>query len=105
MKQIIVHKGRTVIVPVGLGFDVSNDEFSSEIRVAKDRDSELIAAWDVSFETDGVDGELILKLDDSVTAEIVYGKGYMDLKRISAGEPYSVFDEPLEVLFQSTITA
>lgn len=104
MKQIIVYKGRTVIVPVSLGYDVSGDTFTSEIRTHKDSTSELIASWVVSFAGDGSDGELILTLDNSVTTLIDKVTGYMDLKRITGGEPVNVFYEPLEVLFKSTIT-
>lgn len=105
MKQIEVHKGRTVIVPVSLGFDVSGDTFSSEIRAEKDSESTLIATWTVTFDSDGTDGELILTLDDSVTKEIDNAMGYMDIKRITGGEPVSVFNDPLEVLFKDVITA
>ncbi len=104
MKQVSVHKGRTVILPVSVGFDVSQDTITSDIRVDKDSSSELIASWVVSFETDGVDGELILKLDNSATSLITKSIGYMDLKRITGGEPVPVFDEPVEVLFKDSIT-
>ncbi len=104
MKQIIVHKGRTVIVPVSLGFDVSQDIITSEIRVSKSRLSELIATWVVSFATDGTDGELILTLDDSMIMGTTKSSGYMDLKRVTGGEPLSIFDEPLEVLFTDSVT-
>lgn len=105
MKQVIVHRGRTVVVPVSLGFDVSADTFTSEIREEKDRESDLIATWDISFLTDGTDGEIVLTLDDAVTAPITKGTGWMDIKRVTGGEPVSVFDEPLEVLFKDTVTA
>lgn len=105
MKQIVVHKGRTKTLPVSLGYDVSNDVISSEIRAEKDRASTLIATWTVSFLTDGTDGELILRLDDSITGAVTKETGYMDLKRVSGGEPIPVFDEVLEVLFKDTVTA
>lgn len=104
MNQLMVDKGRTVVVPVSLGYDISNDEFFSEIRVDKDSASDLIATWIVSFATDGVDGELILTLDNSITSLIARNVGYMDIKRVTGGEPVSVFNEPLEVLFKETIT-
>lgn len=104
MKQVIVQKGRTNTVQLGLGYDVSNDTFESEIRAEKNHESTHLATWVVSFLTDGTDGELILTLDDSVTSEITKSTGWMDVKRISAGEPLTVFDEPLEVLFKNTIT-
>lgn len=105
IKQIVVHKGRTVIVPVSLGYDVSGDVFESEIREEKNRTSDLIVAWDVSYLTDGSDGELILTLDDAVTSTIEKSKGYMDIKRVSGGEPLPVFNGVIEVLFRETVTA
>jgi len=104
MNQVIVYKGRTVIVPVSLGFDVSGDTITSEIREGKDSASDLIAEWDVTFDSDGTDGEIVLTLDNSVTSLIDKTTGYMDLKRVTAGEPINVFDEPLEVLFKNTVT-
>lgn len=105
MQPIIVHKGRTTRISVGLGFDVSADTFESEIRVDQDPTSTLIATWAISFLTDGIDGELVLTLDDSVSGPITQSKGYMDIKRITGGEPVPAFDKPLEVLFQKTVTA
>lgn len=105
MNQIVVHKGRTVIVQVSLGLDVSNDTITSEIRVDKSPDSELIATWNVTHATDGTDGELVLTLDDSVTKLIKKSTGYMDMKRVTGGEPVDVFDDPLEVLFKNPVTA
>lgn len=105
MKQVIVHKGRTVVLPVSLGFDVSEDTITSEIREGKSHTSDLIGTWVVTYVTDGTDGEVILTLDDSVTAGITQATGFMDIKRITGGEPVSVFDEPLEVLFEDVITA
>lgn len=105
MNQLTVYTDRTAIVPVSLGMDVSGDTITSQIRVGKDFRSDLIAEWDVAFLTDGTDGELILTLDDSVTATITNDLGYMDLKRITGGEPVPVFDKPLEVLFKNSVTA
>lgn len=102
--SLIVHKGRTNIVPVSLGMDVSGDTITSEIRAKPVATSELIASWTVSFETDGSDGEIILTLDDSDTVDITYSRGYMDLKRVTAGEPVPVFDKPLHVEFKDVVT-
>ncbi len=104
MQQVKVQRGKTVILPVSLGFDVSQDTITSEIRVDKSQSSTLIATWAVAFETDGQDGELILTLDNSITVEISNSVGYMDLKRVAGGEPLPIFNEPLEVLFVNTIT-
>lgn len=102
--EVIVHKGRTNIVEVSLGIDVSGDTFTSEIRKEPSRTSTLIAAWVVSFVTTGVDGELLLTMDDSVSSAIEVKTGYMDLKRMTGGEPIPVFDRPLPVLIRETVT-
>lgn len=102
--SLIVHKGRTNVIPVSLNMDVAGDTISSEIRAKPSAGSELIATWDVSFETDGSDGEIILTLDDSDTVDIAYTRGYMDLKRVTAGEPVPVFDKPLHVEFKDVVT-
>jgi hypothetical protein len=104
MQQVLVHKGRTVIVPVSLGMNVSNDIITSEIREEKSSSSTLIATWDVSFDTDGTDGEIVLTLDDEITEGITQTIGYMDLKRVSGEEPLNILAEPLEVLFVEVIT-
>jgi hypothetical protein len=99
---IIVYKGRTNIITVSLGMDVAGDTLTSEIRTAA---GALIATWDVTFDADGHDGELILTLQETVTATIAYPTGLMDLKRVSGGEPLPVFDRPLEVEFRESVTA
>jgi len=103
-QQIEVFKGRTTIIPVSLGYDVSTDTFKSEIRAGKTADSELIATWEIDFATDGTDGELVFTLDDLISAGVNRTIGYMDLKRITNGEPVNVFGEPLEVVFKESIT-
>lgn len=103
--KIIVHKGRTNTVQVFLGYDVSDDEITSEIRSEPTLESTLIATWAVSFLTDGTDGKLVLSLDDTVTTGITANSGYMDLKRVVGTEPVPVFDEPLEVVFRGAVTA
>jgi hypothetical protein len=102
--EVVVHKGRTNVLRVKLGMNVSADTFTSEIRSEPSSDSPLIATWVVSFVTNGADGELLLKLDDLVTAQIKANSGYMDLKRVTGGEPVPVFDRPLEVTFRGTVT-
>lgn len=104
MGSLNVYKNRTNIIKVDMGFDVSADTITSEIRASKDDDSTLIATWDVAFETDGTDGMLILTLDDTITDAIEAKKGFMDLRRFSGGEPLNVFNAPLTVLFKETIT-
>lgn len=103
--KVIVHKGRTNVLTISLGIDVSGDTITSEIRSEPNSDSPLIATWDVEFKTDGTDGELVLTLDNLITSQIAPNSGYMDLKRISGSEPMPVFDRPLEVGFRGTVTA
>lgn len=102
--KVIVHKNRTNSIQVHLGYDVSDDTITSEIRTEPNVNSTLIATWDVGFLTDGTDGKLVLSLDDEVTAAITVNSGYMDLKRMLGGEPISVFDQPLEVSFRGVVT-
>jgi hypothetical protein len=102
--KIIVHKGRTNVITVDLGMDISADIITSEIRSEPAQESTLLATWDVSFKTDGIDGELILTMDDVITAQITASSGYMDIKRVTGGQPVPVFDSPLEVSFRGTVT-
>lgn len=99
---VIVYKDRTNIVTVSLGIDVSDDTITSEIRTES---GVLIATWTVVFDGDGTDGELILTMDNTVAGAVAYPSGLMDLKRVSTGEPYPVFEKSLEVEFRETITS
>lgn len=101
---VVVHKGRTNTVIIKLGFDVSADTFTSEIRSEPDVEGVLIASWIVDWVTDGTDGDLSLTMDNTITGAIDADSGYMDLKRVSAGEPLPVFDRPLEVVFRGSVT-
>jgi hypothetical protein len=102
--EVIVHKGRTNVIRVHMGIDVAADTITSEIRSQPTVDSPLLATWTVAFETDGTDGKLILTLDDTITSNIAAVSGYMDLKRVTGGQPVPVFDKPLEVSFRGTVT-
>ena len=104
MDYVVVHKKRTNIISVSAGFDVSQDIITSEIREEPNPEATLIATWSVSFLTDGIDGELILTLDDSATDNIDKFIGWMDMKRITGGEPVNLFDDPLEVHFKDVVT-
>jgi hypothetical protein len=104
MPAVVIYKGRTTKLPVSLDFDVSADTITSQIRTEAKPTSELIATWTVEFLTDGTDGKLILTLDNSITALITKHAGYMDLKRVTNGEPVAVFADPIDVLFKETVT-
>jgi energy-converting hydrogenase Eha subunit B len=102
--KVIVHKGRTNTLIVNMGINVVGNVFTSEIRSEPDQSAPLLAIWTVRFATDGSDGKLILTLDNLITGQITANGGYMDLKRMSGGEPIPVFDRPLEVTFRGTVT-
>lgn len=98
---VIVYKNRTNRLPVSLGYDVSGDTLTSEIRTES---GTLIATWTVAFDNDGSDGELILTLDNSALGAVTHPRGLMDMKRMSGGEPLPVFDKPVEVEFRDSVT-
>lgn len=102
--RVIVHKNRRNTLVVDLGIDVTGDTLTSEIRAEQDHTSTLIATWVVTV-TDAATGMLSLVLDDLESGQITVDSGYMDIKRISGGQPVPVFDRPLEVSFQGTVTA
>lgn len=102
--ELVVHKGRTNVVTVDLGFDVSADTFTSEIRSEPDQGAPLIMTWTVTFETDGTDGLLVLSVDNTITADIAANSGFMDIKRVVGAEPVPLFDSPIEVTFKGTVT-
>lgn len=104
---IIVYLGRTNTKTVDMGADVSGDTITSEIRASKtDPESELLATWDVDFVTDGEDGMLSITIDDSALGDIEPGTiGWMDFKRVSAGEPLPVIKQPIRVRFKASVTA
>ena len=104
MSHITVRKNRTNIVEVQLSYDLSTSAITSQIRRGRSPDTALIAEWDVRYKTDGTDGCLIFTLDDSVTAEIEDKTGYMDILRMEEGEPITVLEYPLSVVFQEVIT-
>lgn len=101
---LIVHKGRTNVVGVSMGISLVGSVCTSEIRAEPDQESTLIATWNVAVVGDGTSGELTLTMDDVITAQIQATSGYMDIKRVVGGEPMPVFDKPLEVVFQGTVT-
>lgn len=84
--------------------DVSADTLTSEIRTEPNQDSPLVATWTVAKVGGGTTGKLTLTLDNTVTTDIAVSGGFMDIKRVSAGEPLPLFDKPLEVVFRGTVT-
>lgn len=101
-KALVVHKGRANVVAVNLGFSVTGETLTSEIRERADQDSPLIATWVITVVNAGL-GTLSLFLDDSAN-EIEQSNGFMDIKRLSGGQPLAIFDEPLAVELRGTVT-
>lgn len=102
--KVVVHKNRTNVIQINTGLDLSDDTVTSEIRSEPTVEAPLIVAWEVEFLTDGSDGKLVLTIDDFEASQIAAASGYMDLKRVSGGEPYVIFDTPLEVRFEGVVT-
>lgn len=94
-----IHRNRTVVHLVSLGYDVAGQNFLSQIREKRSPTSRLIATWDINIVGDGSSGELRLSLDNGVTKEIAQTTGYMDIVREQGGEPYSVLETPIAVVF------
>lgn len=101
---IKIDRGRTEVKEFRFGYSLAGDSFKSEIRQGTRVDSKLIATWDIEFATDGSDGVLLLSLDDSITKDIPAGSGYMDIKRVTDGEPVSMFEHPLTVVIRNVVT-
>ncbi len=106
--KLRVNKNRYNTIQVHLGYDISSydiEDIKSEIRSEPSVESTLIATWDVSFLTDGVDGKLVLVINTEVASQITANSGYMDvLLRTDDNEDIPAFDEPLEVVFQGVVT-
>lgn len=99
MAHVEVHRNRTNVHLVSLGYDVAGLNFRSEIRKTRRPTSNLIATWSISVVGDGSTGELRLSLDNGLTKDIQDTVGFMDILREEGGEPYSILDTPLTVYF------
>lgn len=102
--EVIVHKDRTNTLEISLGFDITGETITSHIRSEPDTEAPLIMEWVVTV-TDATAGELLLTVDNVDTADIKANSGFMDLKRVSGGEPLAIFDQPIEVRFVGSVTA
>jgi hypothetical protein len=106
-RSINFYHRMTNTVMVELGYDVSQDVITSQIRKGTQVSTELIADWTVEFVTNGMDGKLRLTIDDSVLVDSSITMGYMDMKRMVGGvggEPTPVFDGPILVNFLDVVT-
>ncbi len=101
---IVFYKNRTTTVTVRLGYSVVGDTLTCQVRTEPNHVSQLIATIPVVV-VDASVGHLTLTMDDSVSGPIVHDMGYLDIKRVTGGEPVPVFATPLEVEFQGTVTA
>lgn len=102
--EVVVYKGRDNTVKVHLGRDVSASIFTSQIRSGTSVNTPFLADWDVSFETDGEDGKLLLEMNALTSGQITAEVGYMDLKEMVGSVALPVFEKPLEVVFRGTVT-
>lgn len=102
--QVSVFTDRTTTLRVSLQRDVSGSTFVSQIRKTRSKTSTLLATWAVAFDTDGTDGELVFTLDNASAATITEPEGYMDIKETKDGEPLPVFDDPVLVVFKTSVT-
>jgi hypothetical protein len=100
---IIVEKGRTCKFDMRLAYSVLGDTITSEIRAGVNPTSPLIATWNIEVSPNG--RKLTFTLDDDITKNITVFGGYMDLKRVTGGEPVSVLDNPIPVIFKNVVTA
>jgi len=103
INQLIVYKGRTNVVEVDIGSDITTNVITSQIRAQPRRDSELIVTWTVVVLNAKL-GLLSFTIDDVISGAITADSGYMDIKSVVGGEPYPVFDRPIEVEFRETVT-
>lgn len=101
---LVIQKGRTNTFDVDMGMDVSADTLSSQVRAEPNVESALIMDFVVTKPNGGADGLVRLSVDNTITAQIAAFSGYMDIKRIVGTEPVPVFEKPLEVVFQGTVT-
>jgi hypothetical protein len=99
---IVIHRGRTERVAVKLSYSVSSDVITSQIRIAMNPTSTFIANFVVSVSSDG--RTIYLDLDDFETQNITQSGGYMDIKRVTGGEPVNVLQHPIPVIFVDSVT-
>lgn len=101
--SLIIHRGLTNTFPLVLGYDTTGDTIASQVRTGPDRSYPLLLNFVVTT-VDASNGEYTLTIDDTFTSQVVVDSGYMDILRITGGEPVPVFEEPLQVIFKGTIT-
>lgn len=106
---IVIQRDRTEVVTVqfatGVGAGYASDTFTSEIHATKDPTSATIATFTVNSSNVASSDAITLTLDNSVTSAITADRGWFDVIRTSGGEPYRVFDEPVQVSFVDVPTA
>lgn len=94
---IPVFRNRTTVHLFDLGMNITGDDIVAQIRAGRETTSALIADWVVEV-TDAATGQGTITLDNSdsvITAET----GWMDIIRVTGGEPLAVMDQPLQVEF------
>lgn len=102
MDALKIFRNRTSVIPVWFSYMLGDDVYTSQIRTGQSFLSPLIATFTV---VKAGPNQLTLMLDNSVTAGITHNYGYMDIKRVTGGEPVPVFEDPIPVLFKDQVTA
>lgn len=103
--KVIVRKLRKNVLTVELPYSVSGDEITSQIRKGPSSTSSLIASWSPQISDDGRTIILTLSHETCSTEPVISAKsGWMDIKRVHEGEPLSVFEDSLSVVFKSPVT-
>lgn len=102
--SLVVYKQRTNIFEfIFFGQDLSQDVLTSQIRRGQSSNSHKIAEFDIRPRTDGKDGRYIFTIDDSELENIPDVVGWLDIKRVSGGEPLAVLESPIPVTFQRAL--
>lgn len=104
MNKLVVYKNRTNIITVRLGYDITGDTLTSQIREQPDQDAAFIAEWDVDV-VDAALGEITMTLTPTDLVGVTQVRGFTDIKRVSSGQSLPVFTDAIQVEFRGTVTA
>lgn len=103
-EAVIVHKHRVNELTINLGFNITGDTITSEIRSQPSQDGPLVATWTVTI-INATTGEIKLAMNAAVSGGINVETGWMDLKWVHSGSAKAIFESPLEVSIRDTVTA
>lgn len=104
LDRITVHKHRATVISFGFGIDLSQDTLTSQIRDSKNSTGNDLGFWDIQPLTDGTDGRYVFTFSPEKATLVTVDKGYMDVKRVSGGQPLTLMNRILTVEFKDVIT-